>query len=222
MKIRILPFGIAAILGLSLFSCTQEVKLDEKTVVLQPGADKGKDANIHSLNSSTSGSYPDLMANAWTWNAQEGTMRILIEFNLDTVPANAIVEEAKLTLYAATNQAERHSQMSGSNEAVIQFIFSEWDENTVTWETQPLTSEDFQVILPASNTDSEVSVNDPAKDYIDVDIRTLVQFMVMNKEFCHGFMIKLKEETPYRRLSFASSDNADATKHPKLVVKYLY
>lgn len=214
MKSKLVSRGVVAILLFMAFSCTQEINLSEKTIVLQPDAAKGKDANIHSLESATSGDYESLIASAWTWASQSGAMRILIEFNLDTIPSNAIIEEARLSLYAATNLGEQHSAGDGSNAALIQRITSDWDESTVSWSTQPSTSESYQVTMAASSSADE--------DYVDLDIRTLIQYMVMNPESSYGLMIRLEEELPYRRLSFASSDNADATKHPKLVVKYLY
>lgn len=214
MKFKLLSRGIVAILSIAAFSCTQEINLSEKSIVLQPDAEKGKDASIHDLNLAGSGSYQSLLASAWSWNSQTGVVRILIDFRLDTIPANAIIEEAHLSLYAATNPAEQHSKRDGTNAAYIQRITEAWDEANVNWENQPASSEDYQMLLP----ESELA----GQDYLNIDVRTLVQYMVMNPQSSHGFLIKLAEESPYRQLGFASSDHADASKHPKLEVKYLY
>ena len=44
--------------------------------------------------------------------------------------------------------------------------------------------------------------------------------MVNDPANSHGFSIALQNESYYRRLVFASSDNMDPTKHPKLEVTY--
>lgn len=206
--------GLATVLVVSLLSCTQEVKLSEKIVTLQPSAAEGKDASIRSTDQLPYGDYPNLMAYAWTLQGQTNVIRFLIEFDLSDIPANAIVEEAKLSLYASTNLSEQHSTWSGSNQATIQRITTTWDEASVTWLTQPQTSADYQVALPASTAADQ--------DYIDIDVRSLIQYMVMSPDNSHGLMVKLDDETPFRGLSFASSDHDDATRHPKLVIKYLY
>ena len=66
--------------------------------------------------------------------------------------------------------------------------------------------------LPESISDSE--------DYLDIDVTRLVQAMAAAPSSNFGFLIKLQDETDYRRLNFASSEHADPARHPKLVITY--
>lgn len=52
------------------------------------------------------------------------------------------------------------------------------------------------------------------------DLRTIVQNMVNNPSTNYGFMLKLQTEATYRDMLFASSDNADSTLWPELIVTY--
>lgn len=56
-------------------------------------------------------------------------------------------------------------------------------------------------------------------DY-EIDVETLVEDMILSPEEGFGFMFRLVNEDTYNSLLFASSDNADATLHPKLLIVY--
>ena len=191
----------------------------QTTVVLQPDASIGKDDMINSRlpdGINYPGVHPDLNAMAWTNSGELAILRSLIEFDLSSIPANAVVNSAFLSLYnnptSPNNNGGEHSSLSGSNEAVLQRIVSIWEEYTVTWNNQPVTTIQNEVYLPQST--------DPHQDYTNIDVTTLVQDMVDNPATSFGFMLKLQTEEIYRCLIFASSDNQDPSKHPKLVVTY--
>jgi len=191
---------------------------ESHTVEITPDGASGKDALLHGLWSEVDKNYgnnPQFAACAWTVQGIPFVLRSVIQFDLSMIPANAVVTEAYLSLYAWDSDGGlmRHSTLSGSNETWIVRVTSSWNENTVTWNTQPGATTLHQVLIPASISDTE--------NYLDIDVTQLVQDMQANPANSFGFMIRLKTEEYYRNLNFCSSDHANPALHPKLVVKYI-
>jgi len=124
---------------------------------------------------------------------------------------NTVIKNAVLYLFAFNSPDGQHSQLDGSNASVIQRITQEWDENTVTWNNQPATTEVNQVNVPASSA--------PDQNY-EINVTQLIQDIIYDPENGHGLMLKLETESYYRSLIFASSDNPDTSLHPKLVIEF--
>lgn len=188
------------------------------TITLRPGSEEGKDAfianNIPSgyINQNF-GNAADFAAIAWTRGGSESNTRSLVEFDLSIIPANATITNAKLSLYYNPTSANPgHSTLDGSNSSVLQRITQSWGEYSVTWNTMPNTTNVNEVILPQSTANNQ--------DYLDIDVTSLVIDMVNNPSQSFGFMLKLLNESYYRSLLFASSDNANINLHPKLEVSY--
>jgi hypothetical protein len=55
------------------------------------------------------------------------------------------------------------------------------------------------------------------QDYI-LDVTGLLQDIIADPSNSFGFLLKLKTETPYRFLAFASSDHPNTSLHPKLEI----
>jgi PKD repeat protein len=92
-------------------------------------------------------------------------------------------------------------------------ITEPWEEDNVTWNNQPLTTEDNQVYLPPST--------DPYMDYTDIDVTGLIQQLYSDPDTYHGIMLRLLNENPYRCLLFASSDYNDTVEfRPRLEIIY--
>ena len=89
-----------------------------------------------------------------------------------------------------------------------------WSENTVTWNNQPGTTSLNQVILPQNTVANQ--------SFIDIDVLGMTQNMMGLNNSNNGFLIKLSNESYYRRMIFASSDHFDVQKHPKLKVCYSF
>ena len=172
------------------------------------------DAYIDSrLDDNNYGGHPDFPSLAWTNGGTEVIGRGLINFDFSQIPTGAVILSAKLSLYSYDSPGNQsHSSQSGSNESVLKRITSAWDENSVTWNNQPTTTELNQVFLP----ESIASI----QDYIDLDVRNLVQDIIENPSEGFGFQLSLKEEAFYRKMIFASSDNMDESLHPKLEIVY--
>jgi len=184
----------------------------EFTVEIQPGPEDGKDAQLWTIMPDNNyGNIPKFDCSGWTHSGDPGVNRGIIDFDLSSIPENAVITDAKLNLYFVCLEPSYFGH-TGENDAYLQLITQPWEENTVTWNTQPATTEDFQVYLPPSA--------DPYMDYTDLDVTELVQKLQSEPETYHGIMLRLLNENPYRCLLFASSDLDTAEMRPKLVVTY--
>lgn len=95
----------------------------------------------------------------------------------------------------------------GAARRVIQL----WDENTVTWNTQPAVTTAHQVMIPGFAR---------SKDKV-IDVTQLLQDMSDDRLNSYGFCLSLaREGYPGNAMYFASSDNSNAALRPKLVVTY--
>lgn len=197
-----------------LITLSSQTLLAQNTLTLRPDAASGKDAYIRDLSPYTNyGSHTDYSAHSWTNGGIPVTCRSLLEFDLSSIPSGSIITTAKLSLYHSYNSSNSgHSSQSGSNEAVLQRITQNWDEQTVTWNNQPSTTNINEVTLGQSTSNNQ--------DYLDIDVTGLVQDMIYDTSNTGGFLLKLKTESHYRSMKFASSDNIDSNLHPMLVVSY--
>lgn len=204
------------------------------TLVFKPNATVGKDTPIWKFdddcigNGSTQtnadrnfGTEETLWMKDWTWNAigcSGGTIRSLLCFTeLSTIPSNAVIVSATLRLYGVTS--DRNTSYSGApasyyeNTVVVQQVTSPWNENTVTWNTQPSTTTANQFIIPQSTSQYNWNYTNSSSELV-----AMVQNMVSGNNY--GFMLRLQTEQHYRNMVFASSDHPDASLHPELEVTY--
>lgn len=189
----------------------------QTTVVLQPNGVEGKDALLHGLASVSSTNYGNsdqFTATAWTFNGDFGIVRALIDFDLSSIPSGANIIDAKLDLYGweSTNGFGPHSQLSGNNDFLLQRVTSSWDENLVTWNTAPSTSNNNETFFSGTPVQGQ--------NYTNMNVLDLVQDMVDNPSGSHGFMMRLQNENYYRCMNFYSSDALDSTKRPRLTIIY--
>lgn len=204
------------------------------TLVFKPNATVGKDAPIMKFDNDCVAT-PDTITTAymnygeeetlwmkdWTWNAigcSGGTIRSLLCFTeLSTIPSNAVIVSATLRLYGVTS--DRNTSYSGApasyyeNTVVVQQVTSPWNENTVTWNTQPSTTTANQFIIPQSTSQYNWNYTNSSSELV-----AMVQNMVSGNNY--GFMLRLQTEQHYRNMVFASSDHPDASLHPELEVTY--
>lgn len=183
----------------------------DSCIVLQPN--NGKDALVDSRrNTQVLNNSSDYTALSGTNGGVPVIVRSLIEFDLSGIPTGATIDHAKLSLYSYTSSANgAHSKQSGSNACLIQRITESWDESTITWNNQPSSTSHGEIGL-----DESLST---IQDYT-VIVTDMLQSMIDSPSVSHGFLMKLVNESDYRRLLFASSDNADTSLHPKLEICY--
>ncbi|NPD46508.1 DNRLRE domain-containing protein [Lentimicrobium sp. S6] len=187
----------------------------QTTLILQPNARVGQDAIIHGLESEMNknwGNTPSFNINTWTYQGTSGIVRSIIRFDYSEIPEDAIIISAHLSLYAwaAENGFGPHSTISGSNECFLYQVTSDWNEQEVTWNTQPSIADIGKVYIPASTY--------PNQDYLRIDVTNMVKKQINYNNY--GFLIKLKEESYYRMMSFCSSDHENSKKHPQLIIQY--
>lgn len=185
------------------------------TTTLRPGPE-GKDALVHSLASQANvphGDTPTFDVMAWTFSSAPGRLRNLIDFDLSALPAGVTLVKATLELYAntAVTLDAGHSQLSGSNELVVQQVVSAWDEGAVTWNNQPGVDAGDLIVLPPSAS---------AFQNYEIDVTRFMQRELADPEHYHGLMLRLQTEQYYRSLRFASSDHPDPSLRPALVLEY--
>jgi hypothetical protein len=193
------------------------------TISLQ-GRDKCQDGHVWSLKpDQVRGDYYFFNAMAWTWDGEFGVTRSFVKFDLSQIPANARIVSASLSLYQnqdVINNSSlkdfKHSQLSGSNACLLQRITSPWSESSISWNTQPTTTTQNQVMVPAST--------DPVQDYT-LDVTTIVREMVTPGATNYGFMLRLVDEMNYRCVMFASMDSKapvmnDPSVFPRLDITY--
>jgi hypothetical protein len=186
----------------------------QQTITLQPSNDSTNEKNIAVVGSQDVSSHAkDLDAAAWTTNGVPTYIRGTFRFDMSTIPANATIISAKLSLYSIQDptNGDLVNANSGSNNAMyIRRIISNWDGYTVTWQTQPATTTSDQILIPHTN--------QAFLDLVDLDVKAMVDAMRTNGNY--GFMLSLQNETIYNIRQFCSPFHADATKHPKLVIVY--
>ena len=172
----------------------------------------GQDAYLASATPTVNyGNHLELSGDAWTCGGTPCYGRGLFQFDLSAIPSNAVVSSANLSLYAHPNPANGGGiAMQGSNEAEILRVTSSWQENTVTWASAPGYTTLNKVTLPQSTTSFQ--------DYLNIDIKDLIQDMVSNPAMNYGMMLKLVNEAPYTSMIFASSEYSNLSKHPTIEV----
>jgi hypothetical protein len=191
-----------------------------QVMYFQPGPDDGKDATISDIQPTVNfGTYKYFEATYMT----EGLLtvmqskRSLIFFNMSALPKSAVIKKAVLKLFYDTPIPWDSTIFVASSSALIkpygvfQQIVEGWDENAVTWNNQPKTTEVNQVYLyPFIR-----NVN-----YVEVDITGLIVIPAANALPNNGIMFKLSKNEKFKGFRFCSSDYPDATMRPKLAVQY--
>jgi len=190
----------------------KEKKEKQIVLTLQPDGDKGKDAVISKIVPDNNyGDLEDIHLFAWTQGGILNVNRVVIDFDVISIPTDARIDRAFLSLYF-NNTSGYGNGHSGDNSFTIKRITSDWDESTVSWRTQPTTISFNKVTV-----DGSISAT---QDFTDIDITTLISDIIDNKDNSYGLMLKLKNEEAYKILLFASSDNQDENLRPKLDVYY--
>lgn len=193
-----------------------------KMLVLQPGPEKGKDAMISNLEPDKNfGAHKYFEATFLTEPVLTvmRSNRSMIFFNLDTLPKSAIIKKVVLQLsydlpipfsntYPADVYPSTGIEWYGG---VLQQIVESWEENKVTWNTQPKAIETNQVFIPPFIR----NVN-----FIDVDVTRLFVSPVANPLPNYGMLFRLWPTEKFPGFRFASSDFAEPKMRPKLTIYY--
>jgi hypothetical protein len=150
---------------------------------------------------------------AWTINFVPITVRNLIKFDMSSIPANATIVSAELHMYSDTipqNGDLIHANFGTNNSVVVQQVATNWDRTSVGWFNQPAGLTANQVVLPHTD---QPFLN------MNINVKDMVSNMVSNNAN-YGFKLSLQNEVLYTSRIFCSSYYSDASRHPRLIVKY--
>lgn len=141
--------------------------------------------------------------------------RGLMSFDLSSIPGDATIFGAFLDLIGRGPSGQGAVSAvghMGANTATLRRVTTPWNASTVTWNTQPQTSTDHEVLLGQSTYATQ--------NYLNTDVTALVQDMVANASTSFGFQIALVNEQVTRGLVFYSSEAATRDLWPALTVVY--
>lgn len=172
-------------------------------------------AGSHSENTNYS-TFKRVSMRAWTDSGSPMFNRTVMRFILDEIPVGSQVTSAKLFLYSdpletSSSSAEGNSQLSGSNAFYIESITEPWNDLTVTWNNQPLSTTDNRILVPASTSPTE---------NIQIDLTAMVQTWVNTPNSNFGIKMFLQTETYYRARNYGSMEHENTAIRPRLVVNY--
>lgn len=186
-----------------------------QTLTLQPNNNPNEINYINSTIGQTDANAPEFNAGAWTWAGTPGALRGAFQFDLSSIPSNATILSAKLTLFSNPTPINGNSvdaNFGADNSFFIRRITSAWTASTSTWATQPPTETTEQILMPHTSA--------AFLDLVDIDVKNLIGRMHTLGNY--GFKIQLQNEVHYNIRNFCSSKHADTSKHPKLVVTYQF
>ncbi len=196
---------------------TELVNISE-CVSLQYGTATSVGANISEFLPTTNinlAGYADFIASEWTYGGVPAETRGLLKFNLTDIPVGATVVSAKLNLYANLNSHNGYNgqPMYGtSNASYIKMVTSPWKPDSVTWNTEPTSTDANQVSLAQSTSVTQ--------NYLNLDISTFVQSWLNNPSTNYGIELQMLNPVYYSSLIFCSPAFPDSTRWPKLDVCY--
>ena len=193
-------------------------------LVLQPGPDEGKDAMISNLEPDT---------NFGDWKFYEATFisepvltvmrsnESLIAFDMNDLPKSATIKKVSLTLYyeiplvwdSTIFYPTVNSELSWCG-GVLQKIIQPWEEDKVTWNEQPSTTQIGQVYISPFIRNCNFITADVTGLYVDDPTTDVVSYPM------YGIFFRLWPREWVPGFRFLSSDFGIATMRPKLTIYY--
>jgi hypothetical protein len=176
---------------------------DEVSLDLQPGGE-GKDASVETH-------LPDNNYGTLSYGAvgylTTNKLRAYFQFDLSSVPMNAVVVEAKLKIYQWLTYGTENFLIG------IYPVTDSWDENTITWNLQPASSSTWEAT-------AEVVVGTTTWQSLDID--GLVQSWIDGSITNDGLVLKdTNEVTANSQMLFYTSDySVNVNFRPKLEMDY--
>lgn len=150
---------------------------------------------------------------AWTAGGQPVYQRTFLKFDFSTISVTAVIDSAKLYLYATPNPLGGNGidpHFGSSNSVSVNRITTAWTSpGQFTWVNQPSYTTANNVVIPQSTSSFQDNI---------IDVKQLVADMIMAGN--NGFALLLQNENIYNIRQYASSKNTNAAKHPKLIIYY--
>lgn len=190
----------------------------QTTLVLVPNMDTeiGYHDNYNSANTNYNSSIHYSAISQPGASGGVNKARGLMSFDLTPIPNDATVMGAFLSL-SASGPVDPNGDVTavgsmGQNNSKLLRITSPWNDNSVTWNSQPSSTAVNAVSLEQSTYSMQ--------NYLNIEVTALVQDMVADPANSYGFMLKLDNETPTRGLCFHSGLAPEPDKLPQLIVIY--
>lgn len=192
-----------------------------KILEVQPGPDDGKDAMISNLEPEKN--FGDHKYFEATFLSEPvltvmRSNRSLIWFDLNSLPKSAVIKKVTMQLhYEIPIPWDPAIFITGPVTsslwygAVLQQIVEPWEENKVTWNNQPKTTEANQVFISPFNINA---------NFITVDVTPL--FVPINEIAAanYGMLFRLWPTEKFPGFRFVSSDYPIADMRPKLAIYF--
>jgi hypothetical protein len=196
------------ILVLVLFH--SHLTLSQTSVWIRLNTENGQSAYIADNYLTTSfPNHPDLISISWTSEFEAASARTLFQFYLDSIPRNAQILDARLSLYA--NPYPNNPGHFGDNASYLRRVTSNWNANVITWEPQPDYTHQHEVLLQQLG---------PFQNHLNINVTELIKDMINNPRLGFGFILMQRFEYPRRSMNFASGVCPDTSKRPLLTITY--
>lgn len=197
------------ILVLVLVQLTLSCGEKTKEITITPDNSKGRDAIINNILADKNFyDEPNMHLYAAVNDGQPNVTRGLINFK--EIPKNSIIDSAFLQ-FKFNTESIYGKENFGENHFCISRIVSPWNDQDVTWNTQPVTSP-FNVVYQ----DKVVLSNNPNR----INVTKLVQEISDDYDNSYGFQLKLINENQNTILIMASSNNPKEQLRPSLKIYY--
>ncbi|NML23426.1 DNRLRE domain-containing protein [Pseudoflavitalea sp. G-6-1-2] len=187
-----------------------------KTLTLQPINNTAEyKLNLRGSDSWAQGDNFEFVICAWTWDGATFNNRMALKFDMSQIPANAVVQSAKLALYsypvAPLNGNHVDPNYGTSNSFTIRQINGNWNPSAFNWATPIPVTEANKVTVPTTN-ESRLDLN--------LDVKGMVASQI-NGNANYGFHMMLDNEVTYNSRIFVGSYSVPyAEKRPKLEITY--
>lgn len=191
----------------------------QKTLTIYPTEDAelwyAEDAAYNYYQTTNHGTSSVMRSMDWTAGGDPMKIKTLINVDLSQLPESAYILDAKLYLYSTNQHMNDNTETSSSyksNASYLRRIVGTWSESTVTWNTAPVTvSDEEEALLNSETSDQDYPVN----------ITSLARDIQSYPDNSYGLMLHIvTENSPYRKMCFASSDHPDPSLHPKIEITY--
>jgi len=179
-------------------------------ITLQPDGVQGVDTYINAGATTTNyGNSSDLIINRRN-NLWE---RILIQFNLSTLPPGAVVRDAQLQLYM-------YAANGGNFNAEARALIASWDEGTATWNDRQAGTAWTSPGGDYGGYIEDSIVLDNVAGWRTWNVKRLVDNWVRGLQPNYGLIIVPSNNGASDRTFYSSDYAADPTLRPKLFISY--
>ena len=191
------------------------------TITLQPDAASGNDAYIKSGGAATTNyGASDTLLTGELDDGTSGLHRAFIKFDLSSIPIGPVkIESATLTLTHINDYA------SNTRTMYVRQVYRNWIESEITWNIYS-TGNNWQTAGASGSGDtgnwfgvSVGSISIPHNQGLGSTVSVSISTDITTLKTYYGFVLWMETEENDGH-GFASSDHANSSYRPKLVVTY--